>query len=134
MGWIPFDHDLSTVQLPKGKTRLTGFLRQSAITTSFQPPNDLKANVWYVANVDDMTGYYDLPKDKAYPLRIILDDKQQAKSLPLKGQMHVTVSNKHREYAFTWFGIAAGLIAVYIGFGVQRGREMKPQASNKSTE
>lgn len=29
--------------------------------------------------------------------------------------------NRHFEYALTWFGLAAGLIGVYLGFSVKRG-------------
>ena len=31
--------------------------------------------------------------------------------------------NNHLQYAITWYGLAAGLLGVWIGFGLTRGRK-----------
>lgn len=131
LGWIPVDHDISTLSLPVGRVTFHGYLRASAKAAPMQATNNPAQNQWYVANVDEMASYlkgqgFDIPS--VYNMRVILDDDQQ-QALPQKGQMYVKIPNKHKEYAFTWFGIAGALIAVYIGFGLQRGREFNGKAS-----
>ena len=43
--------------------------------------------------------------------------------LPIGGQTAAELPNNHLQYAITWYGLAAGLVGVWIGFGLTRGRE-----------
>ena len=42
--------------------------------------------------------------------------------LPIGGQTRTELPNNHLQYAITWYGLAAGLLGVWIGFGLARGR------------
>ena len=43
--------------------------------------------------------------------------------LPIGGQTRAELPNNHLQYAITWYGLAAGLLGVWIGFGLARGRQ-----------
>ena len=41
---------------------------------------------------------------------------------PKGGQTVVSFRNEHLSYAVTWFGLAAGLIGVYLAYHMSKGR------------
>ncbi|WND02907.1 SURF1 family cytochrome oxidase biogenesis protein [Temperatibacter marinus] len=127
-GWVPFEYDITQLKWPTGPISVRGYIRKSVTALPFQPDNDAVNNFWYVANLDEMCAPFVNNNLSCADVRLILNGDETA--FPLQGQMAIKLPNRHREYAFTWFGIAAALIAVFVGFGLQRGRELA-QENNK---
>jgi surfeit locus 1 family protein len=46
--------------------------------------------------------------------------------LPRVGKLSVSLANNHFQYALTWFGLAAGLFAVFAIWALQRFRTPGP--------
>ena len=47
---------------------------------------------------------------------------------PLGGTTRLEFRNKHMEYALTWFGLAATLLGVFLGFSLKKDRTGAPRA------
>jgi surfeit locus 1 family protein len=56
------------------------------------------------------------------PVVIEADGAPNPGGLPQGGQTRIELANNHLQYAITWFGLAAGLLGVWISFGLARGR------------
>ncbi|UTW58185.1 SURF1 family protein [Kordiimonas sp. SCSIO 12603] len=120
-GWIPMTEDILP-ELPVGDVSITGVLRTSAEASSFTPANDPIGNAWYVANVHEMADAFGLRTKEYYHFRVFSDQVGAKGGLPLGGQVRVDIPNNHLQYTITWFGLAATLLAIYILFGLKRGR------------
>ena len=57
------------------------------------------------------------------PVVIEADASASPGELPIGGQTQIELPNNHLQYAITWYGLAAALVAVYVAFGVQRQEE-----------
>lgn len=128
IGWIPFElTDIPALPVSQPLT-LTGILRQSAKPGMMQIDNDPASDIWYLADIDQMADYFKLDQAAVYPLRLFADQLPLAvagQRYPIGGQLKMQLVNKHREYAFTWFGIAGALLVVYGAFGVKRAKTLK---------
>lgn len=121
-GWVP--HALAEMpKLPKRLSNLTGVLLSSATPGSMTPANDPNAGDWFLADVHEMAAYFALRTKEYYHFRVFADHVGTANALPLGGQVRVDIPNDHLEYAFTWYGLAASLLGIFIAFGIKRGRK-----------
>ncbi|WP_417465313.1 SURF1 family protein [Kordiimonas sp.] len=127
-GWVPA-HIEGMPSFPVGETiEVTGVLLTSAVPGSMTPPNDARANQWFTADVFEMAEAFGLRTKEFYHFRVAADAGVLAGELPVGGQVRVDIPNDHFQYALTWYGLALGLIGVYVAFGLKRGRE---NAQNK---
>lgn len=121
-GWVPME--LKTMPtLPAGQITVSGVLRTSAVAGSFTPPNSEDGKEWFTANVYEMGAFYDLDAKDFYHYRLFAKHEGAPDSLPLGGQVRVSIPNDHLEYALTWYGLAAALIGVFVAFGFNRSRK-----------
>ena len=58
--------------------------------------------------------------DDAAPFSIDQDASSVPGELPQGGETVLDIPNNHLSYAFTWFGLAAGLLGVYAVFAWRR--------------
>lgn len=91
---------------------VVGVLRAPETGNLFSPANDVAANRWYVRDVAAMAKA--LKVDAPAPLFLMAEtssnpDWQALDPAPLPAE----ISNRHLEYALTWFGLAAALVGVY---------------------
>lgn len=121
-GWIPYELD-SLPPLPAGRLTIQGVLMTNAVAGSFTPENDAEKGNWYLADVHQIAAYYGLDSKDYYHFRLFADHTGNPNALPKGGQVRVNIPNNHFEYMLTWFGIAGGLIGVYVAFGYKKGRE-----------
>lgn len=92
---------------------LVGVLRVPEKGNFVSPPNDVAGNSWYVRDVAAMAKA--LKADKPAPLVLMAEtpsnpDWKALDPAPLPAQ----ITNRHLEYALTWFGLAAALVGVYV--------------------
>ncbi|MGH6895909.1 MAG: SURF1 family protein [Geminicoccaceae bacterium] len=124
-GWVPADraHPAArrTGQLA-GPVHITGIARYRGDDRPgwFTPDNQPARGHWY---------WYDLAALEAalglelVPVAVEADATPNPDGLPLGGQTRTELTNNHLQYAITWYGLAAGLLGVWISFGLARGRQ-----------
>lgn len=109
----------------EGETEVTGLIRLPGQHGRFVPDNDPKANLWFWRDFDGMI-------DAAFPagtrpaevIALFVDAEGSAPGgWPKGGVTELKLSNRHLEYALTWFGLAAALIAIFVVYAAQRLRE-----------
>ncbi|RTL72733.1 MAG: SURF1 family protein [Hyphomicrobiales bacterium] len=110
----------------EGEVTVTGLLRQPH-TAAFTPANDVARNIWHWADTAGLTASA-FPGQPMKPLRVVIDadaSETPAGGLPKGGVTRLQIPNRHLEYAFTWYGLAATLVGVFVAFAVGRLREPK---------
>ena len=98
-----------------GEVEITGIARYRGADRPgwFTPANEPATRTWYWYDLPALvqaTGL-DLP-----PVVIEADATPNPGGLPQGGQTRTELPNDHLQYAITWYGLAAGLVAVYIAF------------------
>lgn len=92
---------------------LVGVLRIPDPATFVTPPNEVAANHWYSRNIPDMAKALNVTRPAPLFLMAETSSNPELKALnpaPLPSE----ISNRHLEYALTWFGLAAALAGVYV--------------------
>ena len=100
----------------------TGVLKKSATRSPFMPENAVATDDFYYADVDDLAHAFGIDAVEYYPMRVFLDHMAGDGAEPVGGQVRLDIPNNHREYMFTWYGLAGALIWVYILVGVTNAR------------
>jgi surfeit locus 1 family protein len=92
--------------------RLIGVLRAPDRATFVTPKNELAANRWYSRDVPAMAKA--LGVRAPAPLILMAETSTNPAWKALDPQpLPAEISNRHLEYALTWFGLAAALACVY---------------------
>ncbi|MGI9498732.1 MAG: SURF1 family protein, partial [Geminicoccaceae bacterium] len=117
-GWVPADkvHPASRPEGQlEGEVTISGIARYRAADRpgAFTPDNDSAAGRWYHYDLDAMAGALGIALS---PVVIEADGTANPGGLPIGGGTLVALPNNHLHYAITWYGLAAGLIGVYIVF------------------
>lgn len=93
--------------------QVTGVLRAGDRASFVTPPNDLAANHWYSRDIPAMAGA--LKADRPAPTFLMAETPTNPDFPALvPSPLPVEISNRHLEYALTWFGLAASLAGVYV--------------------
>lgn len=111
---------------------ITGLARVPTKQSYFVPDNDPARNSWFWRDVAAISESLLEPADRSRVLPFIVeaDNTPVAGGWPRGGVTRLTLSNKHLEYALTWFGLAATLVFVY-GFFIY-GRLRAPKTPDSS--
>ncbi len=112
-------------QKVEGPAQVTGVWRVPDPPGFFTPKADAQKHIWYardlagIAAADGVT--------LAAPVVIEAGNAANPGGFPQGGQTVVDFPNSHLQYAITWFGLAAGLIGVYLAYHISKGRlALKP--------
>ena len=120
-GFVPKDRlDPKTRVAVAGETRLIGVWRVPDAPGFFTPAPDKTHRIWYARDLQGIAAADRLRL--AAPVVIEADAAPNPGGWPKGGQTVVSFRNEHLSYAVTWFGLAAGLIGVYLAFHVSKGR------------
>lgn len=96
----------------RAPVEIVGVLRAPEAGNRFSPPNDVAANRWYVR--DTMAMAQALNADKPAPMFLMAETSSNPEWKALDpAPLPAEISNRHLEYAVTWFGLAAALVGVY---------------------
>jgi len=101
---------------------MVGALRWPEPRGAFTPADDLSRGMFFVRDIPAMAaalGWGDVPA-----VYIDLESPAPAGPGPRPGPLAVSLPNRHFEYAITWFGLAASLVAVF-GFWVASRRRSR---------
>jgi surfeit locus 1 family protein len=82
----------------------------------FLPSDRPDQNVFYARNVVDLAEAKDLsPPVAPFTIDLIAAETPPG-GLPQAGETRMVFSNSHLQYAITWYGLAAALLAVFASF------------------
>jgi surfeit locus 1 family protein len=105
----------------EGSTEVTGLLRRPADRQWFGPGDDAAANEWFSRDPALFAAASGLPADTVAPYIIDADaDPTLPGGLPQGGETVVSFPNNHLQYALTWFGLAAALAIIFVGFAFRQ--------------
>ena len=108
-----------------GTVDIVGLVRAPEPKRMFVPDNDVARNVWYWRDVDAMAAAA-LGPEAARAHHVIVDAEATpapSGGWPKGGVTRLELSNRHLEYALTWYGLAAALIGVFVAFAASRWRQ-----------
>lgn len=106
-----------------GQTEVRGVVRMAWGKTLFTPQNDVVGNLWYWPDIPALTASAFPPGAGITALSFTLDADARPPppgGLPKGGVTRIALSNRHLEYAVTWYGLALTLIGVYLAFAISR--------------
>jgi surfeit locus 1 family protein len=125
-GFVPQGRELSKDrgESPENApTEVVGLMRPSEPRGMFTPADRPDENVFYARNVSDLAAAKDLSPPVA-PFTIDLTAAEiPPGGLPQAGETRMSFTNNHLQYAITWYGLAAALLAVFAVYVRARLRE-----------
>lgn len=114
-GWVPAAKKLPETRpetAVKGKATITGMVRVGPERSYFTPPSQPEKNVWFGRDVADMAAFAKL--EQVVPVMVDMVGVQDAKHLPVPSDGVIRLRNDHLSYIFTWYGIALGIVVIFI--------------------
>lgn len=101
---------------------VTGVLRTPDRASFATPPNDATANRWFSRDIPAMAAA--LNAKGAAPVFLMAETATNPEFPTLQpAPLPAEISNRHLEYAGTWFGLAAALAGVYAAMLFRRMRD-----------
>ena len=91
--------------------QIVGLLREIYKPNIFKPDNDIKNNIWFSINLEDLKETTGKQFDEFV---IYLEDSQVVAPLPKK--ISIDVPNNHLKYAITWYAISISIVFYYLYF------------------
>ncbi|WPY00381.1 SURF1 family protein [Candidatus Trichorickettsia mobilis] len=79
----------------------------------FIPGNDLKNNIWFILDLNQIAQFLKLELPEFYLLQLEPDNLPDFVK-PIPADNLTKIKNDHLEYAFTWFILAISLIIIFI--------------------
>ena len=119
-GWVPRDRKQAASRLegsPDGPVVISGIARQPGRPGWFTPDNEPDRNIWYWRDIQAIEAQRGID---LLPIIVEADGAPNRGGYPIGGQTRIVLPNNHLGYAITWFGLAVGLVAVYIAFHWRR--------------
>jgi surfeit locus 1 family protein len=107
-----------------GPAEITGVLRWPETRSVFTPNDDPVRNLWFAR---DPAAIAKAKGVAASPFYVEQEAPMPPGGLPRAGRLRPNLPNNHLGYALTWFGLAAGLVAVFA-IWAQRGRQEETRA------
>jgi surfeit locus 1 family protein len=111
-----------------GDVSIVGLVREPPPPGPFTPANDPAKNIWHWYDLDAMAASA-LGAERGRVVPFIVDAEREPAppgSFPKGGTTRLELPNRHLEYALTWYGLAAALVAVFAAFAVTRWRQPGP--------
>lgn len=115
------DNAISDIARPSDEVSINGLYRgpemRRGLANLLAPDNQLEESLWFErrpdlmaqdSNINAHAGYLDLISDV------------DAGRWPKSGTTRLDFSNRHMEYALTWFGLAVTLVGVWGAFSIKK--------------
>ena len=112
-GWIKKEFkDNPSINIEIDEEReIIGLLREIYKPNIFKPDNDLKNNIWFSINLEDLK----VATGEQFNEFVIFLEDNEAK-IPLPKKISIDVPNNHLKYAITWYAISISIIFYYLYF------------------
>jgi surfeit locus 1 family protein len=100
----------------EGQQTVIGLARATGIKGTFSPETSLEKNNWFWRDLNGMAEANLPASDRARVMPFFVE--QEVSNIPggwpRGGVTRVKLSNRHLQYVFTWFGLAAALLGVFV--------------------
>ena len=109
-GWIKKEFKNNS-KINHSSKSINGLLRQANRKNLFTPENNVKNNIWFSLNLNDIkkiTG-------KKFNNFIVYLEDQNIKA-PKPKEITIDVPNNHLKYAITWYSISISILFYYLYF------------------
>jgi surfeit locus 1 family protein len=136
-GWVSEDYRdpaKREFSLVTGEVTVDAILRMPGKKGYFVPENEPENGFWFTTKPAQMLphlGFADNGITAFYADSLRTSD---VVTLPIAAKTELNLRNAHLSYAMTWYGIALGLLAVYLAFHHQAGRLTFKSASAKQDD
>lgn len=105
----------------QGTVDIVGLLRGQGEKALFTPENDPARNLWFWRDLGAISGCSGVPREPscASYVQAFVDAEAAPANpggWPRGGATNLQISNRHLEYALTWYGLAAVLAVMYSVF------------------
>ncbi len=104
----------------QGEVSVTGLVRYPEPRGAFSAVDDPARRLFYTRDLVAIARAMGLNTRTTAPFSIDADDTPLPGGLPRGGETRLSFSNRHLEYALTWFGLALTLVGVFAAFAIQR--------------
>lgn len=124
-GWVSQKYrmpDSRPSTLVSDKVAFEGIIRLPAQKGYFVPENDLEKNDWFTLNIADIAHHRTLDDNLITTFTVDALRNGETNRLPIGAAVDIAIPNNHWQYAITWYGLALGLIGVYIAWHRSAGR------------
>jgi surfeit locus 1 family protein len=116
-GFVPYDRKDPTTRAAgqvDGEIGIAGLGRNRLTEKpgALVPDNDPARNIFYWKDLDAMSAHAGLDRAAVLPFFIDANDAPNPGGLPVGGVTMLDLPNNHLQYAITWYGLAAALVAV----------------------
>jgi surfeit locus 1 family protein len=113
-GFVPDEAQINTgpYRGPTVEAPVIGVLRLPSPTGWLTPASDPAKNDWRARNVAAMAKA--LGASSPAPVFLMLESPRPQSGVPMPAAVPTDIPNNHLGYALTWFGLALGLIGVYV--------------------
>ncbi|WP_244532129.1 SURF1 family protein [Methylocapsa palsarum] len=101
----------------EGDTALTGLMRAPESRNFFTPADNPDAGQFFTRDPDVIAAHFGLAG--AAPFIVDADASPVPGGWPKGGATELAFPNNHLSYALTWFGLAAGLLGVFLAYAWQ---------------
>ena len=95
-----------------------GILRTGGKPNPWVPDNEPGKGIWFFTDPPAMAQAAGI--SGARPYVVEAGPTAALPAYPVGGQTFIAISNNHLQYALTWFGLAATLVAIYVLYHVRR--------------
>ena len=124
-GWVSEDYRdpaKREFSLVSGVVTVDAILRKPGKKGYFVPENEPDNGFWFTMNPLQMLSHLGLADNG---IAVFYADSLRTSdvvTLPIAAKTELNLRNARLSYAMTWYGIALGLLAVYLAFHHQAGR------------
>ena len=131
-GFVPYDNKDAATRPDgqvTGRVAVTGLLREALAEkpSAIVPDNDPAKNIFYWKDIREMSASSGLGSaSRIMGFFVDADDSPNPGGLPIGGVTIIDLPNNHLQYAVTWFGLAATLLAVLVAWTWGRMRPPNP--------
>jgi surfeit locus 1 family protein len=133
-GFVPDGMENEYAPPPAGEQTLRGLIRAEETGSWFTPDPKPEERIFFsrdparIAQVTGKAGGLHVPGQSLF-MRFFIDldpSLMPPSGLPQAGETRISFPNDHLQYAITWYGLAAALLAVFIVFVARRLKEPQP--------
>jgi surfeit locus 1 family protein len=103
-----------------GQRAIVGIVREPEAPGWFTPPVETQKRIVHTRDPATLAKAFGLKN--IYPMFLEADATPNPGGWPKGGVTVVDLPNNHLQYAITWFGLALGLLGVYLAYHASRGR------------
>ena len=102
--------------LDPGPATITGLMRPDEDRHRFLPADRPQQNMFYARRIADIAAAKGVsPPIAPFTIDLVADETPPG-GLPQAGETRMAFANNHLQYAITWYGLAAALLAVFASF------------------